>query len=103
MKTLMDKGLTLKIKKCAFDTTTVNYLVMIYTPDRLKIQPEKMDAILNWPIPEKVKDVQGFLGASGYIQCYLQNYSKIAKPITKLLQKDREFEWTEQQDKAFNN
>jgi hypothetical protein len=67
MKTLIDEGLTFKIKKCVFDTTTVNYLGMIYTPEGLKIQPEKMDVILNWLIPEKVKDVQGFLGASGYV------------------------------------
>jgi hypothetical protein len=103
MKTLMDEGLTLKIKKCAFDTTTVNYLGMIYTPEGLKIQPEKMDAILNWPTPEKVKDVQGFLGASGYVRRYLQNYSKIARPLTELLKKEKEFEWTERQEKAFND
>ena len=68
MTALMDKGLTLKIKKCAFDTTTVNYLGMIYMPEGLKIQPEKIDAILNWLTPTCVKDVQGFLGASGYVQ-----------------------------------
>jgi hypothetical protein len=47
MKMLMDEGLTLKIKKYVFNTTIVNYLGMIYTPERLKIQLEKIDAILN--------------------------------------------------------
>jgi hypothetical protein len=47
IKTLIDKGLTLKIKKYTFNTTTVNYLRIIYTPEGLKIQPEKIDAILN--------------------------------------------------------
>jgi hypothetical protein len=47
--------------------------------------------------------MQGFLGASSYIQHYLQNYSKIARPLTKLLKKKKEFEWTKQQEKAFND
>jgi hypothetical protein len=101
MTELMKAGLTLKIKKCEFDTTTVNYLGMIYTPEGLKIQPEKMDAILNWPTPTCVKDIQGFLGASGYVRRYLQNYSEIARPMTELLKKDLEFEWTEEREKAF--
>lgn len=103
MKVLMDAGLTLKIKKCEFDATTINYLGMIYTPEGLKIQPEKMDAILNWPTPEKVKDVQGFLGASGYVRRYLQNYSDIARPMTELLKKEMEFEWNDKREKAFND
>jgi ABC-type branched-subunit amino acid transport system substrate-binding protein len=44
---LIKTGLTLKIKKCEFDTTTVNYLGIVYTPEGLKIQLEKTDAILN--------------------------------------------------------
>ena len=102
MTKLMNAGLTLKIKKCEFDTTTVNYLGMVYTPEGLKIQPEKMDSILNWPTPTNIKEIQGFLGASGYVRRYLQNYSEIARPLTELLRKDLEFEWNEQREKAFN-
>jgi hypothetical protein len=103
MTELMKAGLTLKIKKCEFDTTTVNYLGMVYTPEGLKIQPEKMDAILNWPTPTNIKEVQGFLGASGYVRRYLQNYSDTARPLTELLRKDLEFEWTEERQTAFEN
>ncbi|EED14713.1 retrotransposon polyprotein, putative [Talaromyces stipitatus ATCC 10500] len=91
MTKLMEAGLMLKIKKCEFDTTTVNYLGMIYTPEGLKIQPEKVDAITNWPTPANIKEVQGFLGATGYVRRYIRNYSEHSRPMTELLKKDEEF------------
>ena len=54
---LIDTGLTLKIKKYKFDTITVNYLGMVYTLEGLKIQPEKIDSILNWLILINIKEI----------------------------------------------
>jgi hypothetical protein len=67
MDKLMKAGITLKIKKCEFNTTTVNYLGMVYSPEGLQIPPEKIDVINDWPTPTNVAEVQGFLGASGYV------------------------------------
>ncbi|EED15766.1 gag/polymerase/env polyprotein, putative [Talaromyces stipitatus ATCC 10500] len=102
MTKLMEAGLTLKIKKCEFDTTTVNYLGMIYIPEGLKIQPEKVDAITNWPTPANIKEVQGFLGATGYVRRYIRNYSEHSQPMTELLKKDEEFVWNDRRQKAFD-
>ena len=103
MTALMNAGLTLKIKKCKFDTTTVDYLGMVYTPEGLKIQPEKMDAIINWPTPTTVNEIQQFLGATGYVRRYLKNYAGTTRPMTELLRKDQEFDWSDARQQAFEN
>ncbi|EED18404.1 retrovirus polyprotein, putative [Talaromyces stipitatus ATCC 10500] len=102
MTKLMEAGLTLKIKKCEFDITTVNYLGMIYIPEGLKIQPEKVDAITNWPTPANIKEVQGFLGATGYVRRYIRNYSEHSRSMTELLKKDEEFVWNNRRQKVFD-
>jgi hypothetical protein len=64
---LIKVGIILKIKKYEFDTTTVKYLEIIYSIEGLQISLEKVDVIINWPIPTNVIRVQGFLGISGYV------------------------------------
>jgi hypothetical protein len=101
MDKLMKAGITLKIKKCEFDTTTVKYLGMIYSTEGLQIPPEKVDAIINWPTPTNVTGVQGFLGISGYVRRYLEQYADTSRPMTMLLRKEQPFEWREKQQQAF--
>ncbi|QKX57713.1 uncharacterized protein TRUGW13939_04831 [Talaromyces rugulosus] len=103
MTKLMEAGLTLKIKKCEFDTTRVNYLGMVYTTNGLEIPKEKLDAILEWPTPTNVHDVQSFLGASGYVRRYLEKYSDVTTPMTELLKKDEPFDWTARRQRSFEN
>lgn len=102
MTALIEAGLTLKIKKCEFDTTTVKYLGMIYTPEGLQIQPEKIEPIINWPTPINVTEIQQFLGATGYIRRYIENYTANSRPLTELLKKEQEFEWNDRRQEAFN-
>ena len=60
--TLKKKGLYATSSKCEFHKDTVEYLRFILSPDRLHMSEDKVKTILDWPEPQKVKDVQSFLG-----------------------------------------
>jgi hypothetical protein len=56
---------------------------------------DKVQSVLDWEIPKSAKDIRSFLGLAGYYRRFIENFSKIAKPMTDLLKKDRKFEWSE--------
>ena len=58
---MMELDLHLKLEKCCFTTTEVEYLGMIIKPGQLTMDPIKLDGIASWPTPKKVKDVRSFL------------------------------------------
>jgi hypothetical protein len=57
--------------------------------------------VLDWVVPQTVKEVRSFLGLAGYYQRFIENFSKIAKPLTSLLEKGVDFIWTDERQKAF--
>ena len=60
-----------------------------------------MRAILEWKTPTNVKEVQSFLGLAGYYRRFIEGFSKISRPLTQLLKKDKIFEWTDKCEKGF--
>jgi hypothetical protein len=58
--------------------------------------------VLDWKAPTTVIEVQSFLGLAGYYRRFILDFSKIAKPITQLLQKDEKFVWTPKCEEAFH-
>ena len=62
LQRMTELDLHLKLEKCRFATTEVEYLGMIIKPGQLAMDPVKLDGIASWPTPEKVKDVRSFLG-----------------------------------------
>jgi hypothetical protein len=65
------------------------------------VDPEKVKAIMEWPVPKNAHEVRSFMGLAGYYQIFLEGFSKIAKPITTLQGKGVRYEWTEECDSAF--
>ena len=55
------------------------------------MDPKKVQTVLDWKILESAKDIQSFLGMAGYYQRFIEGFSKIAKPMIVLLEKDAEF------------
>ena len=68
------------------------------------MQPDedKIVAIKRWPRPTTVKELRGFLGLLGYYRRFIRNYGKIAQPLTQLLQKDTDFKWNGDIEKALS-
>src|SRR5258707_2365418 len=66
LQRLQDEDLFLKPKKCFFERDSIKYLGMIISHNQVCMDPTKLAAIANWPTPQKVKDVQSFLGFSNF-------------------------------------
>src|SRR6266481_1978748 len=69
-------GLYANLKKCKFHMDTVEYLRFILSPKGLQMDPAKVSAILDWPKPQKVQDVQAFLGFTNFYRRFIHNYSE---------------------------
>jgi hypothetical protein len=58
------------------------------------MDPSKIQDVLNWNAPTIVSDIRSFLGLTGYYRRFIKGFSRITKPITMLLRKDKKFKWT---------
>jgi hypothetical protein len=102
LQALQDAGLQLDVKKCEFDQTEVKYLGMIISTEGVRMDPQKVDAIVNWEAPINVKDVQAFLGFSNFYRRFIQGFSRIVRPLVSLTKKDTKFHWTSSCQEAFD-
>jgi hypothetical protein len=80
----------------------IKFLGHLVSEDGIRVNPEKVKAIIDWPTPTSVKDIRSFLGISGYYRKFIQNYSKVASPLTELLKDEQRFKWGEEQQSAFD-
>jgi hypothetical protein len=88
--------------KCAFFKESVEYLGHIISAQGIATDPKKVETVQNWPPPTNLKDVQSFLGLCNYYHRFIQDYSKIATPLTDLTHKDTPYHWTTQTQEAFD-
>lgn len=99
---LKEHNLQLKISKCLFFAKKFEYLGHIISNEGIKANPKKIEVIKEYPRPNKVKDIQSFLGLCNYFRRYVRNFAKISKPLTSLLKKEMPFVWTNYQQEAFD-
>lgn len=85
---LRQNSLVVKRSKCHFGQSSIAYLGHILSSKSLQVDPEKITAILSWPLPTSVKDVRGFLGLTRYYHPFVKGYAQLASPLTDLLKKD---------------
>jgi hypothetical protein len=107
--TLIEKAqLKLKLKKCQFFQTEVNYLGIIITSEGIAPDPNKIEKIKNYPVPKNVDDVGSFLMPSRIFRRFIPNFGKVAKPLTSKEQKAQKaaikeaFIWKEEDQVAFD-
>ena len=84
LKALSKHKLYLHPKKCSFEKETVEYLGMIVGRGEVSMDPAKVDTVTGWPIPKCKRDVQSFLGFCNFYRRFVQGFSAIARPLTKL-------------------
>jgi len=65
------------------------------------VDPSKVEDVLNWKTPQNVSDIHSFLGLAGYYRRFIEGFSKIAKPMTELLEKGKTFKWTPEREASF--
>ena len=73
----------------------------VLTPEGISVDPSKVQDVLNWKSPKSVHHICQFLGLAGYYRRFISDFSKIAQPMTKLLQKDVKFVWSLMCEEAF--
>ena len=97
-----ENQLFLNPDKCTFETEEIEYLGLIVSRDRIRMDPVKVAAVKEWPTPTSKREVQQFLGFVNFYRRFIREYSKIAKPLTELMGK-LEWKWEQRQADAFNN
>ncbi|XP_060962122.1 uncharacterized mitochondrial protein AtMg00860-like [Cannabis sativa] len=81
--------------------TEVKFLGHVISQDGITVDPAKIDSILQWERPKNVTEVRSFLGLAGYYRRFVENFSRIAMPLTKLTRKEVKFIWDDSCEKAF--
>jgi hypothetical protein len=99
---LRDHKLYAKFSKCKFWLKKVPFLGHILSENGVSVDPSKVQEVMDWKTPTTISKVRSFLGLAGYYRHFILDFSKIAKPMTSLLQKDHKFVWTEEYEIAFH-
>jgi hypothetical protein len=102
LQKLQDNQLYAKYSKCEFWIDEVSFLGHIISNGGISVDPAKVKEIVVWSIPTTVTEIRSFLGLTGYYRRFIEGFSKIAKPMTSLLEKGREFKWDEKYQDSFN-
>lgn len=102
LQRLREAGLQADLKKCEFHVTQTKYLGFIIGVNGVSPDPDKIMAIREWEPPSSVKEVQAFLGFANFYRRFIQNYSRIAKPLTDLTRKQEPWQWGVAQQSAFD-
>ncbi|GKA30256.1 putative reverse transcriptase domain-containing protein [Tanacetum coccineum] len=98
---LRKEKLYAKFSKCEFWLQEVHFLRHMVNHDGIYVDPSKIEAVKSWKAPTTPSEVRSFLGLAGYYRRFIENFSKIAKPLTSLTQKNQKYEWGEKQEEAF--
>jgi hypothetical protein len=102
LQKLRDNQLYAKYNKCEFWIGEVPFLGHIISNGGISVDPAKVKEIMEWSIPITVMKVRSFLGLAEYYWRFIEGFSKIAKPMTSLLEKGRKFKWNEKCQDSFD-
>lgn len=101
LQRLQDHQLYVKYSKCEFWLSSVKFLGHTISAEGIAVDPSKVQEVLDWKSPTSVHEIRSFLGLAGYYRRFIQDFSKIAKPMTELLQKGVKFVWSKDCENAF--
>nr|GEZ35915.1 putative reverse transcriptase domain-containing protein [Tanacetum cinerariifolium] len=105
LKTILEllkrEQLYVKFLKCDFWLESVQFLRHVIDSEGVHVDPAKIVAIKNWATPTTPTEVRKFLGLAGYYRRFIEGFSLISKPLTKLTQKNKKFEWETKAEEAF--
>ena len=101
LQRLREHQLYANFGKCEFWLKQVGFLGNILSAEGIAVDPSKVKDVLDWLPPTIVSQILSFLGLAGYYRRFIEGLSKIAKPMTELLKKDKKFEWTSDYEKSF--
>ncbi|GJR00597.1 putative reverse transcriptase domain-containing protein [Tanacetum coccineum] len=98
---LKEEKLYAKFSKCDFWIPKVQFLGHVIDSRGIHVDPAKIESIKDWASPKTPTEIRQFLGLAGYYRRFIEGFSKIAKSMTKLTQKEVKFDWGEKEEDAF--
>ena len=101
IKKLEENDLYVKPEKYKWKVREVDFLGVVIGPEGIKMEKGKVKGVLEWPTPKCVKDIQKFLGLANYYCRFIKGFAMVARPLHDLVKKDKKWEWTEKEEKAF--
>ncbi|GJV21118.1 putative reverse transcriptase domain-containing protein [Tanacetum coccineum] len=101
LELLKKEELYAKFSKCEFWIPKVQFLGHVIDSEGIHVDPAKIESIKDWASPKSPTEIRQFLGLAGYYRRFIEGFSKIAKPMTKLTQKKVKFEWGDKQGTTF--
>ena len=101
LRRLEENNLFIKPEKCVWKVREVGFLGVMIGEDRIRIEKEKVQGVIEWPVPKNVKDVQKFLRLANYYKWFVKNFAKIVRLLYEMTRKENKWNWGERQQKAF--
>ena len=101
LEVLKEKKLYAKLSKCEFWLSDVSFLGHVISRDGIAVDPSKVDAVLRWETTNSVTEIRSFLGLDGYYRRFIEGFSKLALPLTKLTCKGAAFVWDVKCEESF--
>ncbi|GJZ04976.1 putative reverse transcriptase domain-containing protein, partial [Tanacetum coccineum] len=101
LELLKKEELYAKFSKCDFWLSRVQFLGHVIDSKGIHVDPAKIESIKDWESPKTPTEIRQFLGLAGYYRRFIEGFSKISKPMTKLTQKSVKFNWGEKEETAF--
>ena len=101
LQLLRDHQLYAKFSKCEFWLTEVRFLGHVVSASGVSVDPEKVEAVMSWERPKSVFEIRSFLGLVGYYRRFIEDFSRIAAPMTKLTRREVKFDWDDRCEEAF--
>jgi hypothetical protein len=98
---LADENLTIEPIKCQFLKHEARILGHIARNGEIKMNPEKIKAVMEYPRPTTARKIKKFLGITSYCRKFIERYSKIAFPLLEILRGKKTFSWGKEQEEAF--
>jgi hypothetical protein len=101
LQKLRENQLYAKLNKCKFWLKEVSFLDHIISEGGISVDPSKVKDVLSWNTPQNVSDIKSFLDLAGYYRRFIEEFSKISKPMIELLEKSKTIEWTPRRESGF--
>ena len=101
LQLLRDRHLYAKFNKCEFWLTEVRVLGHVVSPLGVSMDPEKVEVMMSWERPNSVFEIRSILGLAGYYRRFIEDFSRLAEPMTRFTRKEVKFDWDDQCEKAF--
>ncbi len=101
LQRLLENGLYVKAEKCAFHAQSVPFLGYIVSVEGMRMDPDKSQAVVDWPTPDSRKALLRFLGFANFYRRFICNFSQLAAPLTALTSTKIPFRWSSAAEAAF--